>query len=177
MNTEFSADVLRAMTKWPDVPNCYGWLSLDQRGRWLLQGEVIKHRRACHFLGQHYASDDAGNWFVQNGPQRVFVALTYTPWVLRVQPDQSFTTHTGRRIKSIQNVYADDEGQLLLNTELGVGLIDDRDLVAVSEMLNTESEPMVLTLKQETYAVAAIERNKVAARFGFVVTPQADKTP
>ncbi|HET8728586.1 MAG TPA: DUF2946 family protein, partial [Alphaproteobacteria bacterium] len=28
--------VLRAMTKWPNVPAVYGWLQLDQRGNWLI---------------------------------------------------------------------------------------------------------------------------------------------
>ena len=34
-------DVLRAMTRWPDVPAVYGWLSLDRRGRWLIRGETL----------------------------------------------------------------------------------------------------------------------------------------
>jgi len=30
------SDVLAAMARWPDVPDAYGWLSLDARGRWRL---------------------------------------------------------------------------------------------------------------------------------------------
>ena len=32
---------LRSMAKWPNVPAVYGWLTLDRRGNWLLQGERI----------------------------------------------------------------------------------------------------------------------------------------
>jgi hypothetical protein len=27
----------------PEVPACYGWLSLDRRGRWRLRGETVTH--------------------------------------------------------------------------------------------------------------------------------------
>jgi hypothetical protein len=27
--------------KWPEVPACYGWLSLDRRGYWRLKEHVI----------------------------------------------------------------------------------------------------------------------------------------
>ena len=29
--------VVRSMAKWPDVPDVYGWLSLDRRGNWLIR--------------------------------------------------------------------------------------------------------------------------------------------
>ena len=31
------AIVEQAMRKWPNVPHCYGWLGLDQRGQWWLR--------------------------------------------------------------------------------------------------------------------------------------------
>src|SRR5262245_55155172 len=33
--------VHRALKRWPNVPALYGWLRLDRRGRWLIQGETI----------------------------------------------------------------------------------------------------------------------------------------
>jgi len=77
--TEFDEAVVRAMEKWPDVPECFGWLSLTRRGAWHIKGDLIEHARAVEFLGRHYRGDDQGRWFVQNGPQRVFIALDYTP--------------------------------------------------------------------------------------------------
>ena len=82
----FDDEVIRAMAKWPDVPQCFGWLSLDVRGRWRIQGELIAHTRAQAFLSRHYRADEQGRWYVQNGPQQVFVALDYTPWIYRWQP-------------------------------------------------------------------------------------------
>ena len=31
--------VKQAMAKWPNVPNCYGWLGLDARGNWYLRDD------------------------------------------------------------------------------------------------------------------------------------------
>ena len=31
--------VKQAMAKWPQVPDCYGWLGLDARGNWYLRDE------------------------------------------------------------------------------------------------------------------------------------------
>ena len=73
--------VMRAMARWPHVPAVYGWLSLDRRGRWLIRGETISNRAALAFIGRNYAADERGRWYFQNGPQRVFVTLDYTPVV------------------------------------------------------------------------------------------------
>ena len=73
--------VMRAMAKWPNVPNAYGWLALDARGRWLLKGERIGNAGVVEFIGRNYAPDDRGRWFFQNGPQRVFVTIEIAPWI------------------------------------------------------------------------------------------------
>ncbi len=31
--------VLQAMAKWPNVPDCYGWLGLDNRGNWYMRDD------------------------------------------------------------------------------------------------------------------------------------------
>ena len=88
---------LSAIAKWPNVPACYDWLSLDRRGNWRLQGERVTHRGLIEFMNRQYGSDESGCWFVQNGPQRVFVSLAYTPWVLRREGD-AFVTHNGQPV-------------------------------------------------------------------------------
>jgi hypothetical protein len=118
---------LSAIAKWPNVPACYDWLSLDRRGDWRLQGERVIHRGLIEFINRQYGSDAAGCWFLQNGPQRVFVALACTPWIFRRAAD-GFISHTGAAAGNVRNVLLDDGGSILLETELGIGLVDDRDL-------------------------------------------------
>ena len=118
---------LSAIAKWPDVPACYGWLSLDRRGDWRLQGERVTHHGLIEFINRQYGSDAAGCWFVQNGPQRVFVELACTPWIFRRTAD-GVVSHTGATACSVHAVLLDDGGSILLATELGIGLLDDRDL-------------------------------------------------
>ena len=120
---------LPAGAQWPDVPACYDWLSLDRRGDWRLQGERITHRGLIDFINRNYGEDESGRWFMQNGPQRVFVTLAYTPWVFHREND-GFVSHTGRPAGTVGAVLLDEEGSILLETELGIGLLDDRDLAA-----------------------------------------------
>lgn len=120
---------LAAIAKWPDVPACYDWLSLDRRGDWRLQGERVTHRGLIEFMNRQYGSDESGCWFVQNGPQRVFVALAYTPWVLH-RDGTTFVSHTGAPAGQPSAAYLDTDGNLLLETALGIGLLDDRDLAS-----------------------------------------------
>ena len=52
--------VLRSMAKWPDVPDVYGWLSLDRRGNWLIKGEKIGNAALKDFISRNYTSDSPG---------------------------------------------------------------------------------------------------------------------
>ena len=90
--------VVQAMRRWPQVPAVHGWLRLDRRGRWLLvdrgrpdfdeardgAGSEITSPPILDFIGRNYGADEAGRWYWQNGPQRVFVDLDLAPLVLRV---------------------------------------------------------------------------------------------
>lgn len=118
-----------AQRKWPDVPACYGWLSLDRRGHWRLQGERVSHPGLIAFLSQHYSADSQGRWFVQNGPQQVFVELDYTPWIFRMETT-GLLTHTGLPVSDLRAVHVDEYGNVLLDSAQGIGLLDDRDLPA-----------------------------------------------
>ena len=31
--------VRQAMVKWPNVPDCFGWLGLDSRGQWYMRDD------------------------------------------------------------------------------------------------------------------------------------------
>lgn len=121
---------LSAIAKWPNVPACYDWLSLDRRGDWRLQGERVTHSGLIQFINRQYGSDESGCWFLQNGPQRVFVALASTPWIFR-REGSGFVSHTGVPSGLLKALYLDEDGNLLLESELGIGLLDDRDLAGI----------------------------------------------
>src|SRR5215831_17659959 len=121
--------VLRALAKWPNVPSVCSWLSLDRRGNWLVKGERIANAAVVDFIGRNYEHDAQGRWFFQNGPQRVFVKLAYTPFIYRIEPAVSrnlaIRAHTGRIAYSTRAAWMDERGDLLVETELGAGLIED----------------------------------------------------
>lgn len=119
-----------AAVKWPPVPACYGWLSLDRRGSWRLQGEPVRHPGLIAFINAHYAADESGRWIFQNGPQAVFASLDYTPLVWRMDFDGSLTAHTGAAAGAVAAAYLDEEGSVLLHAARGIGLLDDRNLGA-----------------------------------------------
>jgi Protein of unknown function (DUF2946) len=146
--------VLRSMAKWPDVPDVYGWLSLDRRGSWLLKGERIGNQALRDFICRNYTSDSKGRWYFQNGPQRVFVALAYTPLVLHFEGD-ALVDHCGRPFQPAQ-AFLDEEGSVLMPGTPGIGLLDDRDLAAYAD---------------RALALPAIARGAVPERFGFIAQP------
>lgn len=183
--------VIRSMAKWPDVPAVYGWLSLDRRGNWRLGDQRISHRQTIAFINRNYSVEDGGLWFFQNGPQRVYVALEYTPWVYALDADGSLRAHTGAAVSRIEEVFIDDSGNLLLHTPEGVGILDDRDLAGVSAFLaldsaggRTDLERAVREVQQggtsnlvfswggERIPVGHVARPAVPGRFGFVREPE-----
>ena len=124
--------VLRAMAKWPNVPAVYGWLALDRRGNWLIKRETIGNAALNAFISRNYLHDDAGCWYFQNGPQRVFVDLDYTPLVYRVtnplKAPLVLTTHIGDAANTLLGAWIDEQGAVLIETDRGIGLVHDHDL-------------------------------------------------
>lgn len=147
--------VARSMAKWPNVPAVYGWLSLDRRGNWRIKGERVGNAALREFIGRNYQSDGRGCWFFQNGPQRVFVRLAYTPLVVHYE-DGALLDHCARPF-SPSNVLQDDEGSVLIEGESGIALLDDRDLEHMTERADS---------------LPRIARAEVAGRFGFVPDPR-----
>jgi len=174
---------------WPTVPACYGWLSLDRRGRWRLREEVVEHLGLLAYLGTNYGADEVGHWLVRNGPQRVYVELEYTPWVWRLGAEGSLTAHTGADGGYPIAAFVDEDGVVLLQSVLGVGVLDDRDLAAFlgtcrgcSGKPATEAELLgaleaavadAVGVFWNTLPLQPVRREGVAARFGFVPQPVA----
>ncbi len=127
--------VIRALEKWPDVPACYGWLSLDRLGNWLIKEQAISHTGAITFLARNYACDERGQWFVQNGPQRAYCALAYTPWIYHFDGSDRIFTHTENQALEMRSIVVDDTGDVLFETEHGIGLLENRDLAKFIQIL------------------------------------------
>jgi hypothetical protein len=184
--------VLAAIAKWPNVPAVFGWLSLTARGEWRIRGERIENQAIRDFIGRNYAADQRGRWFFQNGPQRVFVELEATPWVYRLAPGEALAAHTGARPRTLTAAGLLDDGRFALATDLGIGLVDDRDaalfLRAITDFaglpLNERGLERWFEGKDEAFVAAAtlklassprrIERMRAAelpGRFGFVRVP------
>ena len=190
--------VKQAMAKWPNVPAVFGWLGLDRRGKWLIKGERISNPVVADFISRNYEHDTAGRWFFQNGPQRVFVALDYTPFIYRLgwnpDPDAPLTieTHTERTVTRVDGAWIDDAGIVLLTTEHGVGMIDDRDLerllpcftdvrgtaltedaiaAALERLQAGEVAGVRFRYRESSVPVSAVAASDAPARFGYVQRP------
>jgi hypothetical protein len=139
-------DIVRqAMAKWPNVPHCYGWLGLDERGNWYMRddrtqaggafpaskGSLLRHEKLVDFIQRNYEHDERGQWYFQNGPQRVYVELQATPWIWRLQADGSVCSHTGRPAQ-VRSCWVDESGRLYLETDIGFGLVHTQDMEQAS---------------------------------------------
>lgn len=192
--------VIRAMQKWPNVPNVFGWLKLDRRGNWLVKSRAeaasepvfdrISNQAVVDFIGRNYQPDPAGRWFFQNGPQRVFVALDYTPLVYRLGGDQkSIEAHTGAAPSAIKRAWIDDGGQVVFETDLGPGVALDRDLPALLEKIAVvDGRPaddesiesvaagkgpvLAIVLGKRRVPLGSISATEVPPRFGFEPAPK-----
>lgn len=136
--------VQQALARWPNVPAIAGWLRLTARGDWLLTGEVqdgvrITHTNMRRFIDRNYACDETGRWFFQNGPQKVYVSLEYTPWVFSLHPvaDGGFCLLSHTRVATVpEAVMLDEDGQFLFRTPLGVGVMRDTDMESITPFLH-----------------------------------------
>lgn len=156
--------VRKAQAKWPGVPDVYGWLALDRRGRWLLRNpasdafEPIGNAALRDFIARNYASDARGRWYFQNGPQRVIVRLCYTPFIVRTRAG-GFVDQCGHSFEA-EEALLDNEGSVLLVADGTVALLDDRDL---ADYADAKGEALA--------ALPRIERMEVPAKFGFIPDP------
>jgi hypothetical protein len=171
-------DIVRqAIAKWPNVPHCWGWLGLDARGNWYMRddrtqaagpfpkskGSLLRHEKLVDFIQRNYESDERGQWFFQNGPQRVYVELESTPLVFRIGAGRHVAAHTGRDAK-VGQVIVDENGRLYLATDIGFGVVHTLDMEAAADAIEAG--------EWKTEETAAAE---LPARFGFVLSPAKEK--
>lgn len=182
--------VYRALARWPNVPALYGWLSLDARGRWRIQGELISRPQIIDTINANYAADERGCWFFQNGPQRGYVALETAPWVLDVDGAGVLRTQSGLAVEQPGPVLLDEHGGLWAGTEHGPASFAADALPWALEQLTEGGQPLdeeglarALALPggraaalcwQGPHApitIGRVDRASVGARLGFVPVP------
>jgi hypothetical protein len=191
--------VAKAMLKWPDVPDVYNWLRLDERGRWRVRArdyeksgrfETIGNRAVVEFIGRNYQCDDAGRWFFQNGPQRVFVGLACAPWVFRFDGRHLPITHTGRSAARIDAVLLDEDKTPVFATDIGPGALSDQDFdLFIAALRDAADGPLTddaleawladggdsaarCVIDGEPHAITRITHAELASRYGFNANPQ-----
>jgi hypothetical protein len=171
-------DIVRqAMAKWPNVPDCYGWLGLSARGQWYMRddqaqaagpfagggeqakGSLLQHEKLIDFIARNYLADAQGRWYFQNGPQRVFVELEATPYIWRVNADFSVSAHTGAPAQ-VKTCLLDENGYVYLMTDLGFGLIHTQDVVQAAE-----------AVQAGRWQPQTCESQNLSTRFTFVNSP------
>lgn len=172
-------DIVRqAMAKWPNVPDCFGWLGLDSRGQWHMRddrvqllgafqsgltgakGSVLRHEKLIEFIHRNYEADEMGCWYFQNGPQKVFVELEAAPHVWRLNEKFEPNSQTGQ-LAQAQQCLVDEKGRVYMYTNLGLGLVHTLDVgmvaVAIEQGLLTPENCLAEDLPE---------------RYGFVLSPQ-----
>ncbi|MFM7657795.1 MAG: DUF2946 family protein [Burkholderiaceae bacterium] len=144
--------VRQALAKWPNVPDCYGWLALDARGMFRMRdaaaqaagarGDIIRHSALLSFIHRNYQKNTDGAWYFQNGPQRVYVQLEQTPFVARSDPAHGFVAHDGNPLSPLESIWITQEGRLILGAGERIAMIDDRDLAECLPKLSLGHKPM-----------------------------------
>ena len=167
-------DIVRqAIAKWPNVPHCYGWLGLDARGNWYMRddrtqaagpfprskGSLLKHEKLVDFIQRNYDCDAQGQWFFQNGPQRVYVELEIAPWIWRLGDDFSVTAHSGLAARP-QRCVVDLQGRLYLESDLGFGLVHTMDVAQAAD-----------AIEQGLWVPQEMAADDLPQRFGYVRSP------
>lgn len=179
--------VKAALAKWPNVPDCYGWLGLDARGNWYMRddrsqaagafgtvlddparqlaakGSLLRHDKLIDFIQRNYESDAQGRWYFQNGPQRVYVELEATPFIWRIAAGFSVAAHTGAAARP-QRCVLDEKGRLYLETDTGFGLVHTQDMTLAAD-----------AVEQGLWVPQEVPSADLPARYGYVQSPQAEQ--
>ena len=203
--------VLRSLIKWPNVPHCFGWLALDRRGQWRMRdefaqannlpGNAIQHTALNEFIARNYACDTKGRYFFQNGPQRVFITLDATPWIVRIIPtdaepnlltqcqssfkpqgalsDESGNIYITGLVKNTADESADAENTSndFIQIECpSIALLHDHDLDFFADLAKLREEACSFggswSWHGETLPLDPIHSDELSERFSFVKKPK-----
>ena len=171
--------VKAAMLKWPKVPHCHAWLALSARGDWYMRddrvqaagpfpqvkGSRINHDQLLAFIERNYMADEAGGWYFQNGPQRVYVDLEAAPWVWRLThaadpAAPSVKSHTGIDAQP-RSLWLDEMGRVFIDCDIGFGIVHTLDTGQAAD-----------AVEQGLWQPAEMAFAAMPARFGYRLTPR-----
>jgi hypothetical protein len=170
--------VKQAMAKWPDVPDCYGWLGLDSRGQWWMRddrvqalgsfqcglpgakGSMLQHEKLIDFIHRNYDADEQGRWYFQNGPQRVFIELELTPYIWRIGDEFSVTSQSGV-LTHANKALVDEQGKVYLHTLLGLGLVHTLDVARAAQ-----------ALEAGRWTLEDVKAKDLPMNYGYKMSPQ-----
>lgn len=171
--------VKQALAKWPNVPDCWGWLGLDMRGNWWLRdaatqaqgtfpqskGSLLEREKLLAFIGRNYEANAQGHWFFQNGPQRVYVELESCPMVWRVHADGRVLSHTGQVVQAVQECVMDEAGCVYLLADGVLGSVHSMDMLHAADLIESER-----------WNLQEMARASLPEQFGFVRSPAQSHT-
>lgn len=168
------AAVIASMTKWPNVPDCFGWLHLDAQGRWLMgevDGEqkpsIVAHEGLKGFMNRNYVAGGNGCWALQNGPQRVWVTLALAPLVVRLHAGIA-SAHT-EQVVNIKRVLLADDGVVYFATNSGPAALESASMYAFSQGLSDTAAGMAWQQAENAppYAVETCAASQIEMLLGF----------
>ncbi|MEX3945093.1 DUF2946 family protein [Paraburkholderia sp. BR10937] len=184
--------VKQALARWPNVPHCTGWLMLDARGNWRMRdeaaqaqnapGTAIRHEALLGFINRNYERDEQGQWYFQNGPQRVYVELEYTPWIVRLAAGRdgddalTLTDQGGQTFEPVA-AYLDEAGSVIFadaSAPPRAALLHDHDLDLFTDHATLADDANSGTFHWRADAalpLQPIKRADVSKRFAFVTSP------
>lgn len=125
------------------------------------KGSLLRHEKLIDFIHRNCASDAAGQWFFQNGPQRVYLELEATPHIWRLQPDGRVLAHSGENAGAVHRSLVDELGHLYLVTDLGIGLVHSADMALAADAVD-----------RGDWTPEQVALDALPAQFGFVRSPQ-----
>ena len=150
-------------------------------------GDIIRHESLLSFIYRNYDCDSRGAWHFQNGPQRVYVELETTPFIARTDPALGFVLHDRTPVREIDHVFMTDTGQLIIQSQQKIAMLDPSDLahclamlcingesIADDDLLSWLSAPnQLLQMKvgQQFKSVEWVDSNQLQNRFGFIAHP------
>jgi hypothetical protein len=175
--------VKAALRKWPNVPHCYGWLALDNRGGWFMRdertqaaglfprplGSPVQNDKLLDFIHRNYRPDERGAWYFQNGPQRVYVELQSAPFVWRIQRalagGWTVQAHNGlqgdaAQQVAVRGVWLDEQGRIFLDTDAGFGLVHTLDTGLAAQ-----------AIEEGDWVTQELPFADMPARFGYTLRP------
>jgi hypothetical protein len=110
--------------------------------------------------------------------------------VLHIDAQGHLRRHTRQPVADVRGAYIDEDQNLLLDTDAGIGLVEPDALAALTDGLvdetgrlpqpddfervqRGEQRSIALDWQGQRVALAGVRRAEVAARFGFVADPAA----